>query len=347
MLKNTLKIFFELILISLMLTLLIWHDVVLYGISQGKGQVNIVWNARPLEEVFNDASISDSVKQKLKLVLEIKQFAIDSLGINTSKNYSAFYDQTNQSKLLTISACEPFSFKAKEWRFPFLGTVSYKGFFDKEKAQKEISKLKQQGYDLDVYVPSGWSTLGWFKDPILSSMLRKNTGDLANLIIHELTHGTLYVKNNVTFNENLASFIGDKGAEQFLVHKFGIHSKAYIDYEQSKTDEKIYNEYILKSTARLDSLYHLLGRGNSEEDTRREKKLLIKEIVVGVYRLPLHKKQLYFNYSLQAFSEGNAFFMAFTRYDSQYDLFEKEYKEKYNSNLKMYLNALKEKYPSL
>ncbi|OFY82573.1 MAG: hypothetical protein A3F72_00365 [Bacteroidetes bacterium RIFCSPLOWO2_12_FULL_35_15] len=347
MLKNAFKISFELVLISILLILLIWHNLVMYGISQGKGQLSIVWNAKPLENIFNDASISDSVKQKLKLVSEIKQFAIDSLGINPSENYSTFYDQTNQPKLLTISACEAFSFKAKEWTFPFLGTVSYKGFFNKEEAKKEIEKLKEQNYDVDVYVPSGWSTLGWFKDPILSNMLRKSEGDLANLIIHELTHGTLYVKNDVTFNENLASFIGDKGAEQFLIRKFGINSKSYIDYEQSKTDEKIYNEYILKSAARLDSLYHLLGRGNSEEDTRREKKILINEIVVGVYRLPLYKKQLYFNFSLQAFSEGNAFFMAFTRYDSQYDLFEKEYKEKYNSNLKKYLNAMKEKYPSL
>jgi hypothetical protein len=90
-----------------------------------------------------------------------------------------------------------------------------------------------------------------------------------------------------------------------------------------------------------------MQKNESVEIKKQKKKKLITEIVVGVYRLPLHKKQLYFNYSLQAFSEGNAFFMAFTRYDSQYDLFEKEYEQKYNSNLKRYLNAMKEKYPSL
>jgi len=347
MLKNALKILIELVLISGMLILLIWHNLVMYGISQGKGQLSIVWNAQPLEKVFEDKSISDSVKQKLKLVSEIKQFAIDSLGINPSKNYSTFYDQTDQPKLLTISACEPFSFKAKEWTFPFLGTVSYKGFFNKEEAHKEIARLKEQNYDLDIYVPSGWSTLGWFKDPILSNMLKKSDGSLANLIIHELTHGTLYVKNNVTFNENLASFIGDKGAEQFLIQKFGSNSEVYIDYEQSKTDEKTFNDYILKNVKRLDSLYSTLSKCDSLEIKKQKKTKLITEIVVGVSRLHLHKKQLYFNYSLQAFSEGNAFFMAFTRYDSQYEVFEKEYKEKYNSNLKKYLNAMKAKYPSL
>ena len=341
------KITFEFLMISIMIFLLIWHNLVTYGISQGKGQLSIVWNAKPLENVFDDASVSDSVKQKLKFVSLIKQYAIDSLGINPSKNYSTFYDQTDKPKLLTISACEPFSLKAKEWTFPFLGTVSYKGFFNKEKAKEEIARLKELNYDLDIYIPSGWSTLGWFKDPILSNMLNKSDGSLANLIIHELTHGTLYVKNNVTFNENLASFIGDKGAEQFLIQKFGSNSKSYIDYEQNKTDEKIFNDYILNNVNRLDSLYTSLEKNESVEIKKQKKKKLITEIVIGVYKLPLHRKQLYFNYSLQALYEGNAFFMAFTRYDSQYSLFEKEYEQKYNSNLKRYLNAMKEKYPSL
>ena len=301
----------------------------------------MVMESRPVEEVLNDASFPDSLKQKLNLIAEIKKYAMDSIGIRPSKNYTTVYYQENKATLLTVSACEPYSFKAKEWTFPFLGTVSYKGFFDKKEARKEIYILKQDGYDVDVYRPSGWSTLGWFKDPILSNMLKNSEGGITNLIIHELTHGTLYVKDNVNFNENLANFIGDKGAEKFLLYKFGKSSKQYIDYEQKKEDEKDYNEYILNSITRLDSLYNLMGRGNSEEKTKTEKKLLIREIALGVNKLPLHKKSEYFNYTLQAFREGNAFFMAFTRYDSQYEIFEKEYSGQYHSDLKSYLEMLK------
>ncbi len=326
-----------------MLLCLVWHNMVIYAISQGKGQLTIVWNSQPIEEVLQETSFPDSLKQKLKLIVEIKQYAIDSIGIKPSDNYSIVYNQHNKSILLTVSACEPYSFKAKEWTFPFLGAVPYKGFFNKKEAEKEILALKSKGYDVDVYSPSGWSTLGWFKDPILSNMLYKNEGQLANLIIHELTHGTIYVKNDVTFNENLANFIGDKGAEKFLIFKYGINSKQYTDYEQSKEDEKCFIEYILKSTERLDSLYSTLSVGDKEEIKKQKKSKLITEIVLGVNRLPLHKKKNYFQYSLQAFSEKNAFFMAFTRYDSQYEIFDKEYKENHQSNLRDYLAFLKEK----
>jgi predicted aminopeptidase len=330
-----------------MLTCLFCHDIIVYGTSQGIGQVKLVMNAKPIEEVLKDPAFPDSLKYKLVLITEIKKFAVDSLGINPSDNYSTVYDQKGKPVLWTISASEPYALIAKEWTFPFLGTVSYKGFFNREPLLKEKLELVKSNYDIDIYSPAGWSTLGWFRDPILSNMLLKEEGDLANLIIHELTHGTLFVKDSVTFNENLASFIGDKGAEIFLLNYFGKNSKEYLNYEFHKADELIYNEYILKSTARLDSLYNLMGKGNTEASTKAKKKELITEIALGVNRLHLHNKKRFFKYTLQAFKEGNAFFMAFSRYDSQQDLFEKEYKEKYHSDLKQYLEAMKEKYPSL
>lgn len=344
MLKKIITLIFELLLLLIIVLGLVWHDMVIYGISQGKGQLTIVWNSQPIEEVLQEASFPDSLKHKLKLVSEIKQYATDSIGISKSDNYSIVYNQRNEPILLTVSACEPYSFKAKEWKFPFLGTVPYKGFFNKKEAAKEILSLKTKGYDVDVYSPSGWSTLGWFKDPILSNMLYKSEGQLANLIIHELTHGTIYIKNDVTFNENLASFIGDKGAENFLIFKYGINSKQFADYEHSKEDEKIFKDYILKSTERLDSLYATLSPKDNEEIKKEKKTKLIKEIVMGVNLLPLHKKKNHFKYSLNAFSEKNAFFMAFTRYDSQYDFFEKEYQNNHQSSLRKYLAFIKEKY---
>ena len=105
-------------------------------------------------------------------------------------------------------------------------------------------------------------------------------------------------------------------------------------------------KYMLKSIERLDSLYHSISPKESGGIKKQKKVKLITEIVVGVNRLPLHKVKGYFNYSLRAFTEGNSFFMSFSRYDSQNDIFEKEFNEKYHSNLKLYLKALKEKYHS-
>lgn len=346
MMKQRIKFFFHFLLIALMLCCFIWHQLIIYGISQGIGQLSMIWKAKPISEILEDETFSDSLKTKLRLIVDVKRYTIDSLGFKPSRNYTTFYDQHQKPLLYTITACEPYSFKPKEWTFPLLGAVSYKGFFNKEKAKKEFHKLKEEGYDVDIYSPSGWSTLGWFKDPIQSNMLEKSDGSLINLIIHELSHGTLYIKNNVNFNENLANFIGDKGAELFLNYKFGPHSTAYQDYEQHKKDDMIFADYMLKSTERLDSLYHTFS---DEPDTfkKAKKTQLITSIVLGVNRLPLSKHNSYFRYALKAFHEGNAFFMAFTRYDSQYELFEQEYTEKFGSNLRKYLDFLKKTYPSL
>jgi predicted aminopeptidase len=330
-----------------MLLCLIFHELIIYGVSQGKGQLHIIRNAQPVEAVLQDPSFPDTLKQKLVLISEIKTFAIDSLGINPSDNYTTVFDQHGKAILWTISAAEPYKMEAKEWTFPFLGSVSYKGFFNKKALRKEYLELVRQNYDIDVYSPSGWSTLGWFKDPILTGMLKKDAGSLSNLIIHELTHGTLYVKNDVTFNENLANFIGDKGAELFLSYKFGRNSKEYKDYQEFKEDEFVYNAYILQSLKKLDSLYSSFPASAPEVDKRNKKRKLITEIVVNVNKLKLHKKKQLFKYSLQAFREGNAFFMSFERYDSEYKKFDEDFKKNYNSDLKLYLKAMKEKYPSI
>ncbi len=320
--------------------------MVIYGIYQGKGQLSIILNTKPINDVLKDRNFPDSLKQKLKLIQGIKQFTVDSIGFRPSNNYTTLYQQNKQAILRVVSACEPYTFQAKEWTFPILGTVSYKGFFNKIEARKEIYALQLKGYDVDVYSPSGWSTLGWLNDPILSNMLYKNDGQLANLIIHELTHSTLYVKSNVTFNENLANFIGEKGAEKFLMYKYGTQSLQYLNYQYSKKDDEIFKDYILKSKDILDSLYTSLKPEKNEGIKKQKKMLLLTSIVKGVNKLPLHKKQVYFNYSLQIFKEKNAFFMAFSRYDSQYDIFEKEFKEQYQSNLPKYMSYLKKKYPT-
>lgn len=347
MFKAGLKLFGNIILCLVMMLCLIFHQLLIYGISQGKGQLNIIKNAKPINEILADKSFPDSLKQKLVLITEIKQFAVDSLGITASENYSTVFDQHNKAILWTISAAEPYEMKSKEWEFPFLGRVSYKGFFNKKALRKEFISLVEDGYDVDIYSPSGWSTLGWFKDPILTGMLRKDEGSLANLIIHELTHGTLYVKNNVTFNENLANFIGDKGAELFLIHRFGKNSREYCDYENYKEDEFLYNKYILDNSQKLERLYSSFSSNATLKIKKEKKDKLITEIVSGVNKLPLHKKRNFFRYTLQAFREGNAFFMSFNRYDSEYSTFENEFKKYYHSDLKLYLKAMKEKYPSL
>src|SRR5688572_21409953 len=215
------RILWSVLALVLILAIAYW-DLLLYGIRQGRGQLNIVWNARPVDEFMKDPAFPDSLKARLRLIDEVRRYAIDSLGLKDTENYKTLYDQKGEEIMWVVTACEPFRLKAKEWDFPVLGSVPYKGFFNKKLALQLREELQREGWDVSIRNPGGWSTLGWFTDPILSKMLERSEGDLANLIIHEMSHSTIFVKDSVDFNENLSTFIGDRGAEKFLAYKYGV-----------------------------------------------------------------------------------------------------------------------------
>lgn len=339
------KIFFIFILLSLILLFAFNYEMAIYGLQQLKGQVSVIWGAEPIEEVLKSDLISEEEKQKLIWINEIREFAFEELGINFSENYTTFYNQKDKPILWAVSACEAYQFKNYEWTFPVLGTFSYKGFFDKSKAEKEIQKLDSLNYDTDLGEVAGWSTLGFFKDPVLSSMLRRSEGSLANLIIHELTHGTLYIKNNVNFNENLANFIGDKGAELYLKKKYGENSEQLLKYKSRIKDEEIYTKHVLKKKDELAALYENFPKfyTNTQKDSAKFQQ--ISQFVYSITQLNLQDKEGYFLRSKRALTERNAFFMDYERYSGNQVEFEKDLNENFNGNLKNYLTHLKQKYP--
>ncbi|MBK7966760.1 MAG: aminopeptidase [Bacteroidetes bacterium] len=114
-----------------------------------------------------------------------------------------------------------------------------KAFFVKEKGEAELKELERFGYDVEYRSVSAWSTLGWFEDPILSNMLKRSEGQLAEVIIHELTHTTLYLPGSVDFNENFATFVGEHGAILFLKYKYGTNGTPYTNYLQYQRDGEI------------------------------------------------------------------------------------------------------------
>lgn len=334
----------EFIFILLVISLLAFHQPVLYGIQQGAGQFNILYKAVPVKDIMVSPLYPDSVKQKIMLIEEIKKYAVDSLGLNPSDNYTSYYDQLGEPVLWVTTASEPFGLKPKEWWFPVIGSVSYKGFFKKELAVEMQQELLATGYDVDLGTVSAWSTLGFFNDPILSNMLSRDEGELANLIIHELTHGTIYIKSDVDFNENLASFIGEKGAIKYLATKYGASSVQLKQYMEEDVDDKTYNEYMLSSVSRLTNFYNSLPAVRDEKIIREQKDSIIASIIAAVDSLPLADKDLYRRISKRGLVSKNAFFLNFQMYDSKQDEFEKEFESRFNSDLKQYLIHLKKKY---
>lgn len=339
------RVFLVLLLVLVVLTIAYW-ELVVYGIRQGKGQLNIIYNARPVEEFLADHHFPDSLKQKLILINKVRKFSIDSLGLKDTRNYKTMYDQKGEEIMWVVTASEPFKLKAKEWTFPVVGSVPYKGYFEKELALSLREELHKEGWDVSIRNPGGWSTLGWFTDPILSKMLERNEGDLANLIIHEMSHATIFVKDSIDFNENLATFIGDRGAERFLIAEYGMNSPAYQTYINEDEDYLKFADHMLRGTTKLDSLYNSMNENDPLEKKHSLKTALITEIVQTLDTLSLstdNNPSSRFKTNLP----NNAYFMNFRRYQAKQDIFWEEMNNNFKGDLKAYIKYLSEKYPFL
>lgn len=330
--------------LAVLLVLILWNwQLVLYGARQGYGQLKIVMEAKPIAKLMDDPAFPDSLKMKLELIQEIRKYAIDSLGLKDTKNYTTVYDQHGEEIMWVVQACEPFQLAPKMWKFPIVGAMPYKGFFEKERAMNERNQLEQEGYDTSIRNPGGWSTLGWFTDPILSNMLKRNEGDLASLIIHEMVHATVFVKDDVNFNENLASFVGDTAAYYFLASHFGRDSEQFIQYLQEDQDYRIYSRHILRGTQSLDSLYESFDASESFETKKQKKEAMIQQIMTSADTLSLFRARK----SSTNRIPNNTYFMSYHLYQARQDNFSKELDVEFNGNLKGYIKYLSEKYPFL
>ena len=328
-------------ILLVLLLLIVWQrELISYGMMQGRGQFEVLWNARPLEEVLTDPTVADSLKQRLLLVGQVREWGVDSIGLSETENYTTLYDQKGKDILWVVTAARPYSLENKEWRFPVVGTVSYKGYFDYEKAQAAEAELKAEGWDTYIRSVGAWSTLGWFKDPILSNMLFRLEGDLANTVLHELTHATVFVKDSLSFNENLATFIGHEGAKRFIADTWGPESEQMRRYLERYQDRQIFSNYVLKGLARLDSLYSSFGPATTIEEKEQKKQELIDEIVDNTSELPLHRAAEWEAY-FASLNPNNAYFMSYERYQGGQEELERQFKKQFNGNLKKFVEHYK------
>ena len=327
------------VLIMVIILMVVFWDTVTYGFQQAKGQLSITFNTVPVEDVLNDTTVADSIKQKITIIQEARTFAFDKLGLERSENYTTYYDQEGEVSLWNLSASKPYALEPKLWTFPLLGSFPYKGFFDLDRAKKEMTELKEDGYDVRIRPVSGWSTLGWTNDPILSNMLERPEGALAELIIHELTHSTIFVKNQIELNENLASFIGERGAVLFLNEKYGRNSHSYFEYILAEDDSRTFRNQMLFATQMLDSLYQSLD-GVNDSVKSVQKHIMIDRIMSSIDTLHFHDPRYY-----KIFQTGrlnNAYFMSYLRYYSAKDSLENLLTRDYANDLKLFIQGMKD-----
>ncbi|MEX2380538.1 MAG: aminopeptidase [Vicingaceae bacterium] len=334
---------FLLVLSILLTAFLTYHyKAVFYGLGQAAGQAEVLWNAKPIDQLMNSSDFPDSTKAKFKYIQKVKQFAQDSLGLNPSKNYSTFYDQKGKPILWVVTASPEFEIKAHQWSFPLAGKFSYKGFFDHLKAEKEAEKMKQKGYDTEIDEVNAWSTLGWFRDPILSSMLNRSDGSLAELIIHELTHATIYRKDAVEFNENFATFIGRKGAEAFLKSHFGSESEELKEYRESQARKTYFKSFVQKAIEELNNIYASFDEKLSLAEKRKIKAEAIENLKNRLANSSYYQGSVKGKKRLANFTPNNAYFSGYSTYNANQTNLQSRLKSEFNGDLKALITAIKQ-----
>lgn len=293
-----------------------------YLAELGMGQMKVVFQQVPVEDLLSNPETSEADKEKIRVVLQVKHFAEQELGFAPTRNYTTFYDTHGKPVSYNICACAPDSFELKSWWFPIVGTVPYLGYFELEPALQKSKELQEEGYDVLVSEVGGYSTLGWFTDPIFSAMLKRSAPSLINLIIHELTHGHIYLGGEANFNETLANFIADKGTEIFLQHYYAHHEWNALYIEEKRQKEE-YTSFLEAIYQQLNELYQ---ESLSSEEKLQWKKYILKEASQRYSRLKqfsLTDKS--YPESFPADKVNNAFFAIFKTYHHDTHIFEQIY----------------------
>ena len=226
-----------------------------YYVHLARGQARIIWQCRSLAKIRRDSTLTPSAHRAFDVIEAVRQFGQGHIGLQPSDNYTCFYDTGGRPISWNISASPPHRFEAYKWSFPLVGALPYKGFFDEAAAQQEGRSLRRQGYDVLVRPVSAYSTLGYFTDPILSTMLGYSDDALADLILHELTHATVFAPEHTDYNESLANFIGRRGSLQFLAHFHGPDTPLIEQARQRRRDAERFRSFMTSLVGQLDSLY--------------------------------------------------------------------------------------------
>lgn len=227
-----------------------------YYLHLARGQSRVIFNRTPIAEITARPTLADKTRSQFELIQSILHYA-ESLELETGDNYTTYYDTGDKPISWNVSASPPERFEAHLWEFPFVGAVPYKGFFKLDLAILQRDTLIAKGYDSILRPVSAYSTLGFFSDPILSGMLNYQPDQLADLILHELTHATAYAPGKTDFNETMATFVGHQGSLLFLTHHFGADTPLLQLAQQRRADSALFRSFMVETVASLDSLYSL------------------------------------------------------------------------------------------
>jgi predicted aminopeptidase len=292
-------------------------DDVRYVTRAGLEEISILQNREPIPELVADRATDPAVRHALRLVLESRDYAA-WLGLEAKETYTTYSDVGRDTLLLVLQAAPKDCICPYTWRYPIVGQIPYKGFFDFAAARREASRLEAQGYDVYLRPSAAFSTLGWFNDPLLSTALTRDSVELSATVFHEIAHNTLYVKSATPFNESFAQFVGYRSAESFFA---GRSDTANARQAANRlNDEMVLGEFYAALIARLDSLYATKPDSVALQEGRTQAAAWAREQLLGPVGARLRSFRLG---TLPERPINNARLIGATLYRTRLDLFDR------------------------
>ncbi len=238
------------------------------------GQLRMYSDRVPISQALTDPDISPEHRRLLGQVADIRGYA-EAAGLATHGSYRAYVDVNRSASVWFVAASKPLSFEPKTWCFPIVGCFPMLGWFELDEARRFRSELMEHGWEVYLRGATAYSTAGWFKDAIVSTMLGDGDdaiGDLANVVFHELVHANLLIPDQSYFNESVAAFIGDGLAAAYLRDRYGADSVELQAYLDGLDLGDQYAARMLKAYDQLDRLYK--SDRSDRDKLARKKKIL-------------------------------------------------------------------------
>ena len=298
-----------------------------YVIRAGIEEAKILSAREPIDELIAAPATEETTREKLELVWNIRTFAAEELGLDVGDSYTTFSQldrPRGDTLLMVVTAARKTAFEPYTWWFPIVGRVPYKGFFDPGDALALAERLERKGYDTHVRPSSAFSTLGWFNDPLLSTLLYRGDVSLAATVIHEVTHNTVFIRDQVAFNESVATFVGDVGAAAYFCGLEGEDGERCRFARARWQDRILFSEALNRLIAALENVY-------GSEELSHDEKLAARDTVIARWRAGYQREvvpQLRVGYT--RFHEGtlnNATLIGYRLYARELDLFDRVYRE--------------------
>jgi predicted aminopeptidase len=240
-----------------------------YVARSAAGHAGLLWRRRSIEKTVADPATPPELRRKLRLALDVRRFAFERLALTRSRVYETWTPVPGEAVTWLVEASARTRLERHPFRFPFVGEFPYKGYFRRDLAKAEAAELEKQGLDAAVFGASAYRTPFIISDPLPETLLRDSDGGLAETLIHELTHGTVYFKNQSDFDEAVAVWAGARGAELFLTERYGADSPEMAEWKEDKERGEKYDAFYAELRARLQAVYE--GPGSDADKLERRK----------------------------------------------------------------------------